>query len=272
LAQQGRHKKYILKGEEMAGLKAVIFDQDGVLADTERDGHRVAFNRTFQEFDLDIEWDVETYGGLLKVGGGKERMRHYITRKGLDTQFTDFDELIKNLHKRKTEIFMELIETGQIHLRPGVKRLIKEVHDANLTLAVCSTSNERAVNTLVRTLLGMEIYGWFDLILAGDIVKHKKPHPEIYNLASSKLGLAPSECIVIEDNRNGLMAVTGAGMKCLVTVNEYTKNEDYHEAELVVSSLGEPETDQAIVLSGKQIHDIRFEGYITVPLLQQLVE
>jgi HAD superfamily hydrolase (TIGR01509 family) len=255
----------------MTVLRAVIFDQDGVLADTERDGHRIAFNRTFQEFDLDIEWDVETYGGLLKVGGGKERMRHYIIHERLDAQFADLDELIKKLHTRKTEIFMELIETGQIGLRPGVKRLIREVHEANLTLAVCSTSNERAVNTLVRTLLGREIYGWFDLILAGDIVKHKKPDPEIYHLVSAKLGVAPGECIVIEDNRNGLMAATGADMKCLVTVNEYTKNEDYQEAELVVSSLGEP-ADHATVLSGKQRHAIPFEGYVTVPFLQRIVE
>lgn len=253
-------------------LKAVIFDQDGVLADTERDGHRVAFNRTFQEFNLDIEWDVEIYGELLKVGGGKERMRHYITREGLDAQVADLDDLIKTLHKRKTEIFTELIETGQLGLRPGVKRLIQEVHNANLKLAVCSTSNERAVNTLVRTLLGEEIYRWFDYILAGDIVKHKKPNPEIYNLANSKLNVNPEECIVIEDNRNGLMAATGAGMKCLVTVNDYTKNEDYREAELVVSCLGDPEKEQATVLSGKRSKDVTLKGYVTVPLLQQLGE
>jgi HAD superfamily hydrolase (TIGR01509 family) len=256
----------------MAMLKAVIFDQDGVLADTERDGHRVAFNRTFQEFNLDIAWNVETYGELLKIGGGKERMRHYIIREGLESQFADLDELIKKLHQRKTEIFTGLIETGQIGPRPGVKRLIQEIHDANLILAVCSTSNERAVNTLVRTLFGDEIYGWFDLILAGDIVKHKKPDPEIYTLASQKLGVKPAECIVIEDNRNGLLAATGAGMKCLVTVNDYTKAEDYREAELVVSCLGDPEKELATVLSGKRGHDLTFEGYVTVPLLQKLLE
>ncbi len=252
-------------------LKAVIFDQDGVLADTERDGHRVAFNRTFQEFDLNIEWNVQTYGELLHVGGGKERMRHYITREGLDAQFPNLDDLIKTLHTRKTEIFMELLETGQIRLRPGVKRLIREVHDAKLKLAVCSTSNEKAVNTLVRTLLGEDIHGWFDHILAGDIVTHKKPNPEIYNAAYSKLGVDPAECIVIEDNRNGLMAATGAGMKCLVTVNGYTKNEDYREAELVVSCLGDPEQEHATVLSGKQSQDVTFEGCVTVALLRQLV-
>jgi HAD superfamily hydrolase (TIGR01509 family) len=258
-------------GGNMAILKAVIFDQDGVLADTERDGHRVAFNRAFQAFDLDIAWDVETYGELLKIGGGKERMRHYIMREGLGAQFPDLGALIQKLHKRKTEIFRELIETGQIGLRPGVQRLIREIHAANLKLAVCSTSNEKAVHTLVRTLLGDEIYGWFDLILAGDIVTHKKPDPEIYNLASVKLGIAPGECIVIEDNRNGLMAATGAGMPCLVTVNDYTKAEDYREAELVVSCLGDPETEPATILSGKRSREIPFNGYVTVPLLQTLI-
>jgi beta-phosphoglucomutase-like phosphatase (HAD superfamily) len=110
-----------------------------------------------------------------------------------------------------------------------------------------------------------------DLILAGDIVKHKKPDPEIYTLAYSQLGVAPAECLVIEDNRNGLLAATGAGMRCLVTVNDYTKNEDYSEAELVVSCLGDPETEQATVLSGKRSQDITFKGYVTVPLLEQLV-
>ncbi|MBD3307400.1 HAD-IA family hydrolase [candidate division KSB3 bacterium] len=255
----------------MATLHAVIFDQDGVLADTERDGHRVAFNRAFREFDLAIEWDVDTYGSLLKVGGGKERMRHYIVQEGLDAQFDDLDDLIKRLHKRKTEIFMELIETGQIGLRPGVKRLIQEVHDAGLKLAVCSTSNEKAVNTLVRTLLGDEIYGWFDHILAGDVVQHKKPNPEIYNLAQTKLGIDPRECIVIEDNRNGLMAAVGAGMKCLVTVNAYTKHEELPEAELVVSCLGDPDGERAEVLAGKQPDAQPFEGYVTLPLLHTLV-
>jgi HAD superfamily hydrolase (TIGR01509 family) len=253
-------------------LKAVIFDQDGVLADTERDGHRVAFNRAFKAFYIDSTWDVETYKELIKIGGGKERLRHYIIREGLEAKFPDLDGLINKLHERKTEIFTELIETGQIALRPGVKRLIRQIHAADLKLAVCSTSNKKAVHTLVRTLLGEEIYGWFDCILAGDIVKCKKPDAEIYNLASAKLGVAPGECIVIEDNRNGLMAATGAGMPCLVTVNDYTKDEDYHEAQLVLSCLGDPAGEQAIILSGKRSQEMLFQGYVSVPLLRTLIE
>ena len=255
----------------MAILRAVIFDQDGVLADTERDGHRVAFNRAFKEYDFPFEWNVETYGQLLKIGGGKERMRHYIAQEGLEDQFVDLDTTIQQLHARKTAIFMDMLETGQLSLRPGVKRLIREAHDAGLKLAVCSTSNEKAVHTLVRTLLGEEIYGWFDKILAGDVVKHKKPNPEIYQLAKDTLGVDPAECVVIEDNRNGLLAATGAGMKCLVTVNGYTLNEEYDEAELVVSCLGDPEGPEATVLSGKQSGAVQVEGCITIPLLRQIV-
>lgn len=254
----------------MAELKAVIFDQDGVIADTERDGHRVAFNQAFKEVNLNIGWDVTTYGDLLKVGGGKERMRHYFVSKGLDKDIEDIDTLIKELHKRKTEIFMEIIEKGQINLRSGVKRLIKESHNAGLKLAVCSTSNERAVHTLIRTLLGEEAYRWFDVILAGDVVKAKKPDPEIYNLAQKRLGLLPEECIVIEDNRNGLLAARRAGMECIVTVNDYTKKEDFSEASLVVTCLGEPEGEKAEVLSGGK--GIAFERLVTVPLLQQIIE
>jgi len=254
----------------MAELEAVIFDQDGVIADTEKDGHRVAFNRAFQEFNLDIKWDVKTYGGLLRIGGGKERMRHYLTREGLDKNIKDVDALIKAVHQRKTEIFMEMIGKGQIALRPGVARLLRERHGANLKLAVCSTANERAVNTLLRILLGEEVYRWFDLILAGDIVKSKKPHPEIYHLARERLAVSPTNCVVIEDNRNGLLAAKGAGMRCIITVNSYTQSEDFTGAGLVVTSLGDPETEKSKILAGGG--NLTFEGEITISLLRQVVE
>ena len=233
----------------MEELQALIFDQDGVIADTERDGHRVAFNKAFKKFGFDFEWDVPTYGSLLKVGGGKERMRAYFEQQGLAAGIEDLDSKIKQLHKRKTEMFMELIESGQIGLRPGVARLVKEAHAAGLKLAVCSTSNEKAVHTLVSTLLGQEAYGWFDIILAGDMVPRKKPDPIIYNLAAEKLGVDPASCVVIEDNRNGLLAAKGAGMHCVVTVNAYTDREDFGEADLVVSCLGDAGGEATRVLA-----------------------
>ncbi len=253
----------------MAELKAVIFDQDGVIADTERDGHRVAFNRAFKEFELDIGWDIETYGELLKVGGGKERMRHYFYREGLAKDIENIDIFIKELHKRKTEIFVEMIEKGQMGLRPGVARLIRECHDAHIKLGVCSTANERAVHTLLRNLLGNEVYGWFNPILAGDVVTRKKPDPEIYNLARERLALSPQDCVVIEDSQNGLLAAKKAGIRCIVTVNGYTQHEDFTSADLVVTCLGDIEGEKTEILAGGK--DLAFEGQITVPLLRQLI-
>jgi HAD superfamily hydrolase (TIGR01509 family) len=221
-------------------LKALIFDCDGVLAETERDGHRVAFNRTFDDKGFGIEWDVPLYQELLKVGGGKERMVHFFGRIGWPAGAGDKDALIKELHKLKTAYYTQIIESGQLPLRPGVARLVDEAIAAGVKLAVCSTSNEKAVNAVVERLLGPARKAKFDVILAGDVVSKKKPDPEIYSLALQRLGLRASECVVVEDNRNGLLAAKGAGMYCIVTTNGYTQDEDFTEADLVVPELGDP--------------------------------
>jgi len=221
-------------------MKAIIFDCDGVLADTERDGHRVAFNKAFERKGCATEWGVELYGRLLEVSGGKERMRHYFDSHGWPYDVEDKDAFIKELHKLKTDYFMQIIESGELPLRPGVARLIDEAIAADVTLAVCSTSHERAVNLVVEKLLGSKRKARFSAILAGDVVSTKKPDPEIYNLASERLGLEPSECVVIEDNRNGLLAAKAAGMYCVITTNGYTKDEDFTGADLVASELGDP--------------------------------
>lgn len=220
-------------------MQALIFDCDGVLVDTERDGHRVAFNQAFAEAGLGIEWSVELYGELLKVGGGKERMRHYFETHGWPEQAADKDAFILDLHKRKTDRFMAIIESGQLPLRPGVMRLADEAAAAGITLAVCSTSNERAVNAVVRVMLGEERKSRFS-IFAGDMAKMKKPDPEIYNLAQSTLDLDPSKCVVVEDSRNGLLAAKAAGMQCIVTQSCYTHGEDFSEADAVFDELGDP--------------------------------
>lgn len=220
-------------------LKALIFDCDGVLVDTERDGHRVAFNKAFAKKGYNIEWDVELYKELLKVAGGKERMRHYFDQTRWPEDVTDKDSLIKELHKLKTDLFMQIIESGKLPLRPGAARLVDEAIAENVGLAVCSTANERAVNLVVEKLLGPERKAKFDLILAGDVVSKKKPDPEIYNLALQRLDLKPNECVVIEDSRNGLLAAKTAGIYCVITTNSYTKDEDFTEADVVVSELGD---------------------------------
>lgn len=220
-------------------LKALIFDCDGVLVDTERDGHRVAFNKAFAKKGYNIEWDVELYKELLKVAGGKERMRHYFDQTRWPEDVTDKDSLIKELHKLKTDLFMQIIESGELPLRPGTARLVDEAIAENVDLAVCSTANERAVNLVVERLLGPKRKAKFDLILAGDVVSKKKPDPEIYNLALQRLDLKPNECVVIEDSRNGLLAAKTAGIYCVITTNGYTKDEDFTEADVVVSELGD---------------------------------
>jgi HAD superfamily hydrolase (TIGR01509 family) len=229
-------------------VKALLFDCDGVLVDTERDGHRVAFNQAFADRGLDIVWDVETYGRLLRIAGGKERMRHYFDEAGWPTGIGDPDAFIRDLHALKTDRFVEIIESGRLTLRSGVRRLVDEAIDAGIALAVCSTSNKHAVTTIVEKLLGSARRASFSAILAGDVVSKKKPDPEIYDLAKDRLGLPGHDCVVVEDSRNGLLAAKGAGMRCLVTISAYTQDEDFSEAEMVVRELGDPPGD-AIRLS-----------------------
>ena len=223
----------------MAEFKALIFDCDGVIAETEADGHRVAFNKVFAEEGLGVEWDVDTYGEKLKIAGGKERMKTIIYAPDFNKDVGDKEEYIKKLHKRKTDLYMEMIERGELPGREGVKRLVEEAHARGIKLAIGSTSNERGVNLLAKKVLGDEAYGYFDVILAGDVVKRKKPDPEIYLLAAEKLGVKPDECCVVEDTDNGVKAAKAAGMKCLVTKSEYSKNDPFPEADMVVDSLGE---------------------------------
>lgn len=220
-------------------MKALIFDCDGVLVDTERDGHRVAFNRAFAERGYDFQWDVRLYGELLKIAGGKERMKHYFDKAGWPSDAGDKEEFIRQLHKSKTNIFMNIIESGQLPLRNGVERIVDEALADGMFVAVCSTSNERAVGLIVEKLLGGERKNKFAGIFAGDVVAHKKPDPEIYDLAKKELGVEPEQCIVIEDSRNGLLAAKAAGMYCVITTNGYTQNEDFTDADLVVAELGD---------------------------------
>jgi HAD superfamily hydrolase (TIGR01509 family) len=226
-------------------LKALIFDCDGVLAETERDGHRIAFNRTFAAKGYDFEWDVALYKELVKIGGGKERMKYFFDRTSWPPGTSDPEALIKELHRLKTDFYTQIVESGELPLRPGVARLVDEAIAAGVKLAVCSTSNEKAVHTLIERMLGPARKAGFDVILAGDVVSKKKPDPEIYTLVLDRLHLKPGECVVVEDNRNGLLAAKGAGMHCLVTTNGYTEDEDFREADLVVSELGDPPHVQA---------------------------
>ncbi|MGF1569466.1 MAG: HAD family hydrolase [Nodosilinea sp.] len=222
-------------------LEALIFDVDGTLAETERDGHRVAFNQAFQECGLPWHWPVGLYGQLLRVAGGKERIRYYIDRYQPSFQpGADVDDLIGVLHQAKTEHFKALVETGVIPLRPGVRRLLDEARRHAIRLAIATTSAKENVIPLLETLLGPDSPGWFSLIAAGDMVPNKKPAPDIYQLVLRTLNLNPNRCLVIEDSQQGLEAAAAAGLKVVVTVNDYTRKQPLATAELVVNHLGEP--------------------------------
>jgi HAD superfamily hydrolase (TIGR01509 family) len=225
-------------------VPALIFDCDGVLADTERDGHRPAFNATFAEVGLPVEWSVQEYGERLKIGGGKERMAslltdEFVTENGLPTEPDAQKELLADWHRRKTARYKAMVREGRLPGRPGIARIVDEAIAAGWMLAVASTSAEESVRAVLEHAVGASDAERF-AVFAGDIVPAKKPDPGIYLLALERLGLAAGEAIVIEDSRNGLLAAVAAGLRCVVTVSSYTVSEDMTEAALVVTSLGDP--------------------------------
>jgi len=237
-------------------VSALVFDCDGVLADTEKFGHLPAFNRTFAEFGLPVEWSVEEYGRRLKIGGGKERMASLLTPEfvaaaGLPTDPDEQAAEIAKWHKRKTAIYTEMVAEGKLPPRPGIRRVISAAQDAGWKLGVASTSAEAAVHAILEYAVGTERADRFDVFLAGDCVPTKKPAPDIYLLALEKLGVDASDVLVVEDSRNGLEAADAAGLRCLVTVNGYTEKEDFSEAILVVTSLGDPDGEQATVIANR---------------------
>lgn len=235
-------------------MPALIFDCDGVLADTERDGHRVAFNETFAEVGLPVTWSEEEYGEKLKIGGGKERMASLLTddfvrANGLPTDAEGQKELLADWHKRKTARYKAMVHAGRLPGRPGIARIVDEALAAGWILAVASTSAEESVRAVLEHAVGDEHAAQF-AVFAGDIVPAKKPDPAIYVLALERLSIGPDDAIVIEDSRNGLLAAVGAGLRCVVTVSSYTADEDMSEAVLVVSSLGDP-GESMVVLAGR---------------------
>ncbi len=235
------------------------------MADTERDGHRIAFNLAFQDFNLDWDWDVELYGKLLAVTGGKERIRYYLD--SFNTTYVkpaNFDDMVKELHKIKTTHYTRMLGDGQIPLRPGIKRVIEEARKAGLRLAISTTTTPANVTTLLQHSLAEGSESWFEVIAAGDIVPAKKPAPDIYLWTLDKLGLDAAECLAFEDSENGLKSSLGAGLKTLITTTDYTADHDFSGALAVLSDLGEPG-----MACQPYRGDMRGRNFVDVALLRQ---
>jgi HAD superfamily hydrolase (TIGR01509 family) len=198
-------------------LRALIFDVDGTLAETE-ELHRRAFNLAFAQAGLDWRWDRALYGRLLDVTGGKERIRHFIDSSGGEEVSAAG---IAAIHASKTAIYGDLVAKGDLSLRPGVVRLLGEAREAGLKLAIATTTTRANVEALLAAALGPDGASWFDAIAAGDAVPAKKPAPDIYLLALDRLGLASAECVAFEDTLNGLRSALAAGIPAIVTISAY---------------------------------------------------
>ena len=237
--------------------RALIFDCDGVLADTERDGHLVAFNQMWREAGVAWQWSLDQYAEKLKIGGGKERLSSLAKDDDFRAAYdvpeseSEWSNTVGGWHKLKTELYKQLIDSGAIPGRPGVRRLAREAHDRGWVLAVCSTSALASVQAVLLYVMGAELAGQFSGVFAGDIVAAKKPAPDIYNIAAATLHLDPAACVVIEDSRNGLLAARAAGMSCIITQNDLTKGEDFTGAAIVLSSLGDPDGEPLTVVDNR---------------------
>jgi len=214
-------------------LRALIFDVDGTLSETE-EAHRRAFNETFAEAGMDWHWSVEDYTWLLKTTGGKERMRAFRAHNGAAAPS---DDEIAALHTAKTARYGALVASRALTLRPGVAELIAAARAAELKVAVATTTNRPNVDALCRASWGKEADEVFDVIAAGDEVKAKKPAPDVFNLAVKRLGIDPSEAVAFEDSRNGVVSAQAAGLRVIVTPSRYTAAEDFSLADWVVEDL-----------------------------------
>ncbi|RMB61553.1 HAD-IA family hydrolase [Tessaracoccus antarcticus] len=229
----------------------LLLDCDGVLADTERDGHLVAFNHMFEELGVPIQWDDSTYADLLRVGGGKERLMSFLTAEraaalGMSDDADSRLDVVGQWHVVKSRIFRELVADGALAARPGVARLIHEGLEAGWCLAVASTSAVASVESVLTSVVGGDAARCVK-VFAGDVVERKKPAPDIYLHALRGLGSDPANTVVVEDSGVGCRAAVSAGLPVVVTLSGYTAGEDFTGAAVVLTDLGEPSAPARVV-------------------------
>lgn len=257
----------------MSKLKGILFDCDGVLAETERDGHRVAFNRTFEKFNLPFRWAAEEYAEYVRIGGGKNRIRSYLEARdwdfpGVPKSEEERNEYINSLHKDKSSSFVEIVDSGKLPARSGVRRLIEQALDRGLIVAVVSSSAVASVEKVLRHVVGSQMAAKIR-VFGGEHVKNSKPHPDLYLYALKELQILPEEVMVVEDTRIGCLAGVRAGCKVLVTPSHYSHDEDFEGASAVVSCLGSKE-EKAKLLKGDP--GILSDGLVTVDTLQKVLQ
>ncbi|MES2488926.1 MAG: HAD-IA family hydrolase [Pseudomonadota bacterium] len=254
-------------------LQALLFDVDGTIADTEALGHRPAYNRAFRELGLSFRWGPKLYRKLLKQPGGRERLKYFFLKyhpplgEHEEEAKAGIDAWVARVHELKSHYFHRYMRRGRVPLRPGVARLMREAREAGLHLAIVTNASRKTLEPVLKYSLGPEMMAEVEVIASGEEVKNKKPSPDIYLLAAQRLGLKPEECVALEDSEMGLEAAAAAGVRAVVTVNSDTIEQDFTEASLVVSGLGEPGAPTRVIkghLSGY--------GWVTIDALKLLCE
>ncbi|MBI2993394.1 MAG: HAD-IA family hydrolase [Gammaproteobacteria bacterium] len=247
-------------------LRAILFDMDGTLADTE-ELHRQSFNRAFAEFHLDIEWSRAEYHDLLSISGGRERIRRYLQHRRIEAD--DAAALLRltgSLHQRKSALYREMLRHSHMTLRPGIRRLIDEARGCELRLGIATSSSRQNVETLLAATLGKGATALFQAVVTSDEVEEKKPSPAVYLHALSQLGETPPHCVAIEDTRNGNLSARAAGLTTVITTHAFTVDNDFAGAALVLDQLGE---------SGRPFRVIAGDAHgatrVDVPLLRRLL-
>lgn len=217
-------------------LKAILFDVDGTLAETEM-AHLDAFNRAFADWGLPWVWTRDDYAELLSVTGGRERIKYFVKSRNVETP-AGFDA--GELHKHKTKLYNDSFERKGVPLRKGIERLISEARDAGVKIAIATTTSRPNVDSLIASTLGRHAIDWFEAMACGEDVTHKKPSPEVFEVCLERLGVSANEAVAMEDSLNGLKSALGAGLATVITPSRFTQGEDFTGATTVVSDLGEP--------------------------------